>query len=43
MGNYFANHPELIKYAWEAMETIQDKYPRYWLGWDGFVAFVYFC
>jgi hypothetical protein len=43
MSNYFANHPELIKYASGAMETMQDKYPRYVIGWDGFTMFVYFC
>lgn len=26
---------------WTNMEWMQEKYPYFWWGWDGFVPFVY--
>jgi len=37
---YLKDKPEMTQTIWEAMEDFQDKYPYYWLGWDGFVLMV---
>ncbi len=29
-------------YQWHIMEDLQDNYPYYWFGWDGFVPVVCF-
>lgn len=38
---YLKNKPEMTQVVWETMENLQDIYPHYWLGWNGFVLMVY--
>ena len=39
---YSQDKPMMLQALWEIMENCQDGYPYYWLGWDGFILFVYF-
>jgi len=37
---YLKDKPYFTKTLWDEMEDLQDKYPHYWLGWNGFVLMV---
>jgi len=39
--NYLQNKLVLQYATWETMEELQDKYPYYWIGWNGFVPMVW--
>ena len=33
---------EFIWYIWKIMEDMQDEYPYYFFGWDGFNLIIWF-
>jgi len=30
------------QFQWEVIEDMQDEFPYYWLGWWGFIPFIYY-
>lgn len=39
--NYSTDKPLILKTMWDIMEDLQDKYPHFNMGWDGFFIMIW--
>jgi len=39
--SHLKDKPDFQRTVWDIMEDAQNIHPYYWLGWDGYVLFVY--